>query len=200
MKKRRSGTLRGLAQVGTRKQPNGSTFGDILASLGDRSFGWGFVMGGLLNMLPLPPGSNLLLGLPLVFVSVQMALGRKILWMPDFITKRSFGREKWRAAALYVLPIARVLSRLTRRRMLWVFEGPAERLVGLLYVITSINLCVPIPFSGWLPAVCFFIVGVGLVEHDGLIVAAGTILCIVSLAVSTSMVLAIFFGFHHFLM
>ncbi|PKP77851.1 MAG: exopolysaccharide biosynthesis protein [Alphaproteobacteria bacterium HGW-Alphaproteobacteria-3] len=194
MKKRRSGALRGLAQVGTRKKPNGSTFGDVLESLGDRSFGWGLMLVGFMNMLPLPPGTNMVLGLPILFIATQMAIGRKTLWLPGFVTNRFIARERWRAGALSALPIARPLARLTRIRYLRVFQGKAERPLGVLLLVTGVVLCLPIPLTGWLPAISCFVIGLGLVEHDGAIVGLGMTIAIAAIAVAVAMVFAIYFG------
>lgn len=195
--RRRSGTIRGLAKVGTRRKPDGSTVGDILATLGDRSFGWGFVLAGALNMLPLPPGSNMALGLPALFVAIQMAWGRSILWLPGFIRSRRIARTHWRGAALSALPIAKPLSRITHKRMTWMFEGSSERLLGLLFVLVAANLVLPIPLSGWVPAIAIFVVGLGLVEHDGLIVLFGAALGFFSLFLSVAVVFAFYFGFNY---
>ncbi|MEQ8267351.1 MAG: exopolysaccharide biosynthesis protein [Parvibaculum sp.] len=194
MKKRRSGALRGLAQVGTRKKPDGSSFGDVLQSLGDRSFGWGFILVGFMNMLPLPPGTNMVLGLPVLFFATQMMLGRETLWLPGFITNRVIARRHWRAGALSALPIARPLSRLTRVRMLNMFQGRAERPLGLLLLVTGVVLCMPLPLTGWLPAISIFVTGLGLVEHDGAIVGLGIAIAVVAISVGIAMGFAIYFG------
>lgn len=194
MKKRRSGALRGLAQVGTRKKPGGSTFGDVLESLGDRSFGWGFMLVGFMNMLPLPPGTNMVLGLPILFIATQMMLGRQTLWLPDFVTKRFIARERWRAGALSALPIARPLSRITRVRYLRVFQGKAEQPLGFLLLVTGVVLCIPVPLTGWMPAISCFVTGLGLVEHDGAIVGLGIVIAFIALAIAIAMILAIYLG------
>ena len=197
MRQRRSGALRGLAQVGTRKRPNGSTLGEVLESLGDRSFGWGFVLVGLVNMLPLPPGANLFLGLPAIFIAAQMALGRRALWLPDLITKRLFARKRWRAGALKALPLARPLSRVMRMRMPGLFRGPAERPLGVLLLMTALVLCMPVPFTGWLPAISLFVVGLGLVEHDGLVVGIGASVASAAIGVAAFVIAAIWFGLNY---
>ncbi|MDO9126837.1 MAG: exopolysaccharide biosynthesis protein, partial [Parvibaculum sp.] len=197
MKKRRSGALRGLAQVGTRKKPDGSSFGDVLESLGDRSFGWGFMLVGFMNMLPLPPGTNMVLGLPILFFATQMMFGMKTLWLPAFITERVIARKRWRAGALSALPLARPLSRITRVRLLGVFQGKAEQPLGLLLLVTGIVLCLPIPLTGWLPAISLFVTGLGLVEHDGAIVGLGIAIALAAIAIGVAMVFAIYFGINY---
>ena len=186
--------MRGLAQVGTRKKPEGSTLGDILETLGDRSFGWGFMLVGIVNLLPLPFGSNAILGIPVLFVVTQMMLGRRTLWLPDFMTKRLLSRKKWRAGALSALPIARPLARLTRERYTRVFRGGAERPFGLLMLVTGIALCLPLPLTGWLPAIACFVVGIGLVERDGVIVGLGGVIALAAITVAATVLFAIYSG------
>ncbi|MEQ9143594.1 MAG: exopolysaccharide biosynthesis protein [Parvibaculaceae bacterium] len=198
MAKKRSGAIRGLASVGTRKNPHGSTIGDVLDGLGDRSFGWALLLVGLLNMLPLPPGSNLILGLPALFISAQMAVGKRTLWLPKFLVNRHLKRDRWRVAALNALPIARPLARLTRIRFSFLFEGKAERILGVLLVASAINLCLPIPLSAWLPAISFAVLGIGLVEHDGVIVALGALLAVTSILISLAIVIAVYLGVGYF--
>lgn len=198
MTKKRSGAIRGLAGLGTRNGPEGSTIGDVLNGLGDRGFGWALLLVGLLNMLPLPPGSNLILGLPALFISIQMALGKRTLWLPKFIVNRHLKRDRWRLAALRALPVARPLARFTSARLSFLLEGRAERILGLLLVASAINLCLPIPFSAWVPAISFCVLGIGLIEHDGAIVALGAVISIVSIMLSLAIVAAFYFGVGYF--
>jgi len=197
-KKGRSGAIRGLARVGTRRVPDGNSVGAVLDGLGDRSFGWALLFVGLLNMLPLPYGSNMVFGLPSLFISIQMVLGKRTLWLPAFILKRHIERETWRRAALKALPIARPLARLTKVRLTSLFTGRAERVLGILLVASAVNLCLPIPLSAWLPAISFAVIGIGLVEHDGAIVALGGGLATGSILISIAMVAAFYFGVSFF--
>ena len=198
MTKRRSGAIRGLAGLGTRNGPDGSTIGDVLESLGDRSFGWGLLLVGLLNMLPLPYGSNLVFGIPSLFISIQMVLGKKTLWFPKFILNRHLKRDRWRFAALRALPVARPVARLTKPRLSYLFQGNAERVLGVLLVASAINLCLPIPLSAWLPAIAFSVLGIGLIEHDGAIVALGGVISIGSILLSIAIVTMFYFGIGFF--
>lgn len=194
MEKKRSGAIRGLAGLGTRNGPDGATIGDVLDSLGDRSFGWGLLLVGLLNMLPLPYGSNLIFGIPSLFISIQMVMGKKTLWLPRLIVNRHLKRDRWRFAALRALPVARPVARLTKPRLFYLFQGKAERTLGFLLVASGINLCLPIPLSAWLPAISFSILGIGLIEHDGAIVALGALVSIGSILLSLAIVTAFYFG------
>src|SRR3546814_19543585 len=50
--------------------------GRILADLGDRSFGWSILVFGLLNMMPIPNGSNMITRIPPLLLTAQMEIGR----------------------------------------------------------------------------------------------------------------------------
>ncbi len=176
----------------------GSTIGDVLEGLGDRSFGWGLLLVGLLNMLPLPYGSNLIFGIPSLFISIQMVLGKKTLWFPEFILNRHLKRDRWRFAALRALPVARPVARLTKPRLSYLFQGNAERILGALLVASAINLCLPIPLSAWLPAIAFSVLGIGLIEHDGAVVALGAVISIGSILLSVAIVTMFYFGIGFF--
>jgi len=198
MEKKRSGAIRGLAGLGTRNGPEGSTVGDVLDMLGDRSFGWGLLLVGLLNMLPLPYGSNLIFGIPSLFISIQMVMRKETLWFPDFILNRHLKRDRWRFAALKALPVAKPLARLTKPRLSYLFRGRAERVLGFILVASAINLCLPIPLSAWLPAIAFSIIGIGLIEHDGAIVTLGAAISILSILISLVIVAAFYLGVGYF--
>jgi hypothetical protein len=43
----------------------------------------------------------------------------------------------------------------------------------LLLLGIALALFVPLPLSGWFPAISLFISGIGFVERDGLVVLAG---------------------------
>ncbi|HBM90026.1 MAG TPA: hypothetical protein DD437_15880, partial [Rhodobiaceae bacterium] len=60
------------------------------------------------------------------------------------------------------------------------------------------NLCLPIPLSAWLPAISFAVLGIGLIEHDGAIVALGATLATVSILISIAIIVAFYFGIGYF--
>ena len=126
-----------------------------------------------------------------------MALGRPALWLPDLISKRAFTRKRWRAGALKALPMARPLSRIMRMRLPGLFRGPAERPLGVLLLAAALVLCMPVPFTGWLPAISLFVTGLGLVEHDGLVVGIGASIASAAIGVAMFVVAAIWFGLNY---
>ena len=65
------------------------TVASILDALGDRSFAAVLVMFAAFNLIPLPPPSSAVLGLPLLVVAAQLTFGSKRAWLPRFMAEKS---------------------------------------------------------------------------------------------------------------
>ena len=165
---------------------------DILSSLQTRAFALLIFVLGLPNCLPMPPPIPLVCGLLLLVVSVQMIAGLKTPWFPKRVARQSVARTDIRRAVLRSLPIVRRLERWSQPRFS-IFENPlASRLVGVILLVLSVGLVLAAPFVGQIPmglAIC--LVGIGLVERDGLIFGVGCVIGLVGLALSVGFVLTI---------
>ncbi|WP_258186596.1 exopolysaccharide biosynthesis protein, partial [Cereibacter changlensis] len=64
---------------------------DLVKVMDARAFGALLLLFALPNVLPMPPGTSGILGLPLVYLSAQMMLGQSP-WLPRFIASRSVAR------------------------------------------------------------------------------------------------------------
>ena len=169
--------------------------GTIREALGDRSFA-------ALNLLPLPPGATLILGLPLILVSAQMVLGYRNAWLPRILLDKTIDAERFRASTARLTPLLQRLERLVKPRH-WPFsQAAADRVIGLLALVLSLAVTLPIPLGNWLPAFAIAVLGLALSERDGLFFAFGIAVGILSLAVigavvgAAGAVAAAVFGIH----
>jgi hypothetical protein len=169
--------------------------GELVLSLRNRAFGMVFLVFGIPNCIPLPPGIPVICGIVLGLVGIQLALGRKELWLPRRIAERSFERSTIEAIVTRATPwIARVEA-WSRPRYLQLAGDTAQRAVGLVVVLLGFILILPIPFLGNLPpgiAICIF--GLGLIERDGLVILAGFVATLLGLTVTALMTWAIWQG------
>jgi hypothetical protein len=62
-------------------------------------------------------------------------------------------------------------------------RGPVERLLGFFVVVLGVVLALPIWGGNLLPAIAVAIIGVGLMERDGIAVSAGFAVGVFSLIV-----------------
>ncbi|GHD10512.1 exopolysaccharide biosynthesis protein [Tianweitania populi] len=164
------------------------TVRQIRDALGDRSFAALLVFFAAINLLPLPPGTTLVLGLPLMIVSAQMVWGRKIAWLPQFILVRSVQAEQFRALAERFIPRLIWLERWIKPRFWPMPDRYDERVIGLLALVMGTLVTLPIPLGNWFPALTIALSGLALSERDGILLgvaaAAGafSVVLIVALA------------------
>ena len=140
----------------------------IRNALADRSFGTFLVFTCVINMLPFPPGSTVVLGVPIVLVALQMVAGRQTVWLPDFFLRRSMSHQRFGRMTRRVIPLLERLETLIRPRR-WPFSNhrTAERAIGICALVLGIAVILPVPFGNWLPAFACAICGLALSERDG---------------------------------
>ena len=91
------------------------TIGALLDSLGERSFGWCLLIFSLLNLLPVPVGTNMITSIPLIVLTAQMALGYDQVLLPGFIARRGIGRRRFQKLVLRLGPLIRPVERIAAR-------------------------------------------------------------------------------------
>lgn len=160
------------------------TVQQIRDALGDRSFSTLLLFFALLNLLPLPPGSTLILGLPLILVSLQMVGGRHSVWLPQFLLGKSLQAEQFQKMAVRIVPRLQWLEALVRPRY-WPFADPktAERIIGIAAFVLAMLVTLPIPFGNWFPALACALLGLALSERDGILLAAAGLVIIISVVI-----------------
>ncbi|MCT8997025.1 exopolysaccharide biosynthesis protein [Chelativorans intermedius] len=152
-------------------------------ALGDRSFATLLIFFSCLNMLPLPPGSTLVLGLPLILLSLQMLLGRRTVWLPRFVLRKSVSAEQFRRLSERLIPRLKWAEQLIRPRV-WPFaRDHADRLIGLIAFVLAVAVTLPIPLGNWFPAFSCALVGLALSERDGVLLGIAVTCGVLSLAV-----------------
>lgn len=171
--------------------------GSIIAALKDRAYALLVVLLGLPNCLPMPPPIPLVCGLVLAFVATQMLAGRVTPWLPTALLARSIGKPELTRAVGRAMPALLWLERFSRPRLTMLGGAYAIPVLGLLILVLALGLVVAAPFIGQIPlglAVC--LVGLGLVERDGVLIIVGTVFGAFGLALSAGFAYAIFSGIH----
>jgi hypothetical protein len=120
------------------------SIGDLLRELGDRALGALLFVFAFPNVLPAPPGTSAILGLPLVFLAAQLAF-RLPPWLPGFIARRSMPRQSFRSLVRRMRPWLQRAERLLRPRASVLALPPMEYAVGLLCLLLAVVVLLPIP-------------------------------------------------------
>jgi len=170
------------------------TLGNLLSDLGEASFGWAIVIFSLITLLPLPPGSTLITALPLLVTTGQMMLGYPHVRLPRRLARMRLDPLKLRRTVLRLRPITRRLERVLKPRYAMLFSRRNERPLGLLLFVIAFALFLPVPLSGWFPAIALFVFGVGLVERDGLIASLGLAIGVASVVLTAAILTSLAAG------
>jgi hypothetical protein len=171
------------------------TVRQIMTVLQDRAFALLIVLLGLPNCLPMPPPIPLICGLLLALVAIQIVFGREAPWLPRQLMNRSVARTDVERAVGRAIPVFRRLERISRPRMTFLDTPISMRLMGAVILVLALGLLFAPPFVGQIPlglAVC--LVGLGLVERDGLVIVGGLVIGSIGLTLSLGFVYAIFAG------
>ncbi len=167
----------------------------IVSALGERAYALLLVVLGLPNCLPMPPPIPLVAGILLLFVAIQMAIGLPKPWLPRAIRSLSAGRDASGRLIDRATPWLLRMERFARPRLSILQTTLGLRVVGALVIICSLALLVAAPFVGQIPlgiAIC--LIGIGLVERDGLIIGIGAVFGAIGVVLSVGFVWAIITG------
>lgn len=157
-------------------------------ALGERGFAALLVVFAAFNLIPLPPGASTFLGLPMVIVAAQMMVGGRRAWLPGFLMDRSISADQFRTAMGWVVPRLVRLERVIRPRYWPFWRRQGDCVIGFLALILAITVTLPIPLGNWLPAFSAVLLGLSLIERDGLLFAIGCAVGVAALTLSAVVV------------
>ncbi|MDR0576393.1 MAG: exopolysaccharide biosynthesis protein [Candidatus Accumulibacter sp.] len=155
---------------------------DLIGALGDRALAAMIFVLALPNVFPNPPGTCTALGIPLIFLSAQLALGRPP-WLPDFLCRRSLPFRGFQTFIRRALPWLKRAENLLRPCASRLVDPPMEYVVGLVCLVLSAIMALPIPLTNKPLALAICFLALGLLEEDGRWVAAGLTMGVIALAV-----------------
>jgi hypothetical protein len=148
------------------------TVADVVGAAGPGGAGVLLLLFALPEALPLPvAGVSAILAVPLALVSAQLAVGRTSVWLPRALLRRTLPAGLLRRTADAAAPWALRAERATRPR--WPAAARARRTAGFAALLMSLVVALPIPLGNMAPSIVIAVLAVGLVQRDGVLVAAG---------------------------
>jgi hypothetical protein len=124
----------------------------------------------------LPPGSAAVIGLLYVLLSLQMLFGRDEPWLPARLSRYRLSARTITALRTRGVPFLRRIERFSRPRLLPFDDRITSRGVAVIVLLLGIVLVPPFPFLNTLPALAVLIMGIGLLNRDGLFIVIGGLL------------------------
>jgi hypothetical protein len=162
------------------------SLGDIADVLGTRSIGAWLLILALPMVLPVPaPGISVLFGVPLMIISVQLALGGRRAWLPGPILRRSIARAAYVALVDRMVPAVERFERIVRPRALWLANDWTKVPIGLICLVLATIITLPIPLGHVGPGAAICLLALGLMERDGVVIGVGLAAAVLALVIVT---------------
>jgi hypothetical protein len=150
------------------------TLGEMVAGIeGDGGLGPVLFVLVLPVLLPLPPGVSMVLALPLLVVAPQIVWGRRKLWLPKALARRTVKRADLVKLTRRILPLVQRVETLAKPRLGFLTGKISTRMVGMACTLAAVVLVLPIPFANLVPALALGAFSLGLARKDGVFVLAG---------------------------
>jgi hypothetical protein len=158
------------------------TLGELSARLRDRAWGGLLLIFAAFNLLPLPPGTTTVTGLPLIVITAQLAVGRPRPWFPRKIDKRGVSTQTLARLSAKIAPWERRIEKIFKPRMPALTNHRAARVIGIVGLALSVTLWLPIPLGNHMPALALTLFALALIYRDGVLVILGLLATIASVA------------------
>lgn len=165
-----------------------STVGAIADLIANRSLSSLLAFFAALNLLPLPPGTSVILGIPIVVIACQLIFVQRRIWLPRFIAQREVSKETLTRLIGRIMPWTLRLEHFLRPRY-WPFRRyRGDTITGILGLLLGIVVVFPIPLGNAPPAFAIFIVGLANAQKDGIWFAIGILVGLISIAIASAVV------------
>ena len=148
----------------------------ILGRLHERAFGLFLLVLALPCCIPFLYGIPQIVSLPLMFVATQIVAGRTSPWLPARLGARTVTQDSLAKLAERARPWLEKIEALSRPRLTALTRPPLDRLIGIALVIFSASILVPLPGTNTVPGFAVVIIAMGLLQRDGLLALAGTLI------------------------
>lgn len=160
-----------VASLAEASGPDGLTIGQIRDRLDERAFGLMILILAIPCLVPALYGVPQIVGVPILLLAGQMLAGREEPWLPEALLKRTVSKSMLDRMADFAVKRMGWLERLSRPRLKIFTTGIAERLAALFMILATVTIV--LPMTNTVPSVALALLSVGLIQRDGLFVAAG---------------------------
>ncbi len=188
--------LQGLVTASDAAADGKISLDEMVSAFGNRAFGIIFLLFGLPNCFPMPPGLPILAGVVIIVVSVQMVAGADHLVLPRWLGQRRIASGLLRTMLDKSAKPLAYLEKFARPRLPLLSGRIMRRAIGVAGLALGIALMAPIPVFGGIPAgIAVTILGLAFAQEDGALIGFGVVVATpIALAVTSAMMFAIFQG------
>jgi len=167
----RQGFIALVADLAAAAGPDGLSLREIRDRLDERAFGLMILILAIPCLVPALYGVPQIVGIPILILAVQMLAGRVEPWLPEAVLERRVSKAWLERMADFATKRMRWFERLSRPRLTVFAEGWAERAAAFFMILATLTIV--LPMTNTVPSVALTLLSVGLIQRDGLFVAAG---------------------------
>lgn len=150
------------------------TVGEIVREFKDRSITFFTFLLALPAALPMPGlGINLVIALPLLFLSCQLIIAKDHLWLPHRFEKKALNANRLSGMLTIAIPWVQKMEWFLRPRLRFLTHRYIYPFVGIAALIMSISVCVPLPATNTVPCFGIAMMSLGLLTRDGFALMTG---------------------------
>lgn len=171
------------------------TLGEIVHRLEHKTFGALFLVLALPNCIPMLPGVPMITGLAMLLLALQLVFGREEPWLPVRLRGRGFVRESFARVLVRALPWIERVERISSPRLQMLISGIGRRVFGAVIAVLAMAMMLSVPIIGNIPpGIAIAVLAIGLLEHDGRVVAVGYAFSTLALATVAGMLAGLVIG------
>ncbi|SFD89529.1 exopolysaccharide biosynthesis protein [Paracidovorax konjaci] len=154
-------------------QAGAVTVGDMVSAFGSRSYGPLLVVPALLELSPVGavPGVPTALACVVVLFAAQMLFGRRHVWVPGLLARRSLGAARLAGAVRRLRPWAERADRWFHGRLCALTGGAFVRIAaaGCIALACTVPPLELVPFASSAPMAAVAMFGLSVMARDGLL-------------------------------
>jgi hypothetical protein len=115
-----------------------------------------------------------MLSIPVFIFILNALVGRKIIKIPEKVRKLSFKIDSLKMVVVKSTIIVTILAKISRGgRLKWIIDPQMTKIHAFFMLIMCTLIALPFPGTNYLPSISIFVISLGVVLTDGILVGIG---------------------------
>lgn len=179
-----------IKKIGEKDLESQTTIAELMADFQDNGILLAMIFFALPIAVPLPypPGFTTVIGVPLMILSYQLLIGSGTVKLPQKINEYKIKNSILNTISNKMVPIVESVEKYIKPRYGFAKSVYCEQLIGLISLIASIAIAIPLPFTNAIPALGISIMCLGQLNRDGLVIGVGIVISFIGTAIASAVV------------
>ena len=153
-----------------------ATLGDLVHSVQHKGFGFLFVILSIPAVLPGTSGIATPFGILSLLLAAQIWIGRDEPWFPPKVLRRKVGGMMRKFLTAMAQTLRKFEQKLKPRFQKFYAPKMFRFIIAPLLLVCSIMVAIPLPGTNSVAGLAIFLIGLGMLEEDGLFGIAGSVI------------------------